>query len=151
MDYLLDNILKLVTIGSVLTGGIALYIAIRNNSRQVGAQIFLTYSDRIRTLRLELGADDYPRQGILDALYLIFEFFSLRRRGYVQLSIWSIWEADIKRLINTPPFRREWPSLRDRFSPHPAFIAWISEHQTPYHSESDELAISPQLKKDLDN
>jgi len=32
-----DLILKFITIGSVLTGGIAIYIAVRNNSRQVGA------------------------------------------------------------------------------------------------------------------
>jgi hypothetical protein len=32
-----DLILTFITMGSVLTGGIAIYIAVRNNSRQVGA------------------------------------------------------------------------------------------------------------------
>ena len=62
---MIDLVFKFVTIGSVLTGGIAGYIAIRNNSRQVGAHIFLAYSDRIRNLRVTLGepiGNVYPVQ-----------------------------------------------------------------------------------------
>jgi hypothetical protein len=58
---LLDVILKFITAGSILTGAIAVYIALRNNNRQIGAQIFLAYSDRIHKLRnsLPLDADIY--------------------------------------------------------------------------------------------
>ncbi len=71
-----DLILKFITIGSVLTGGIAIYIAVRNNSRQVGAQIFLAYSDRIRALRVALGDENYPPRALLEAMFLIFEFYA---------------------------------------------------------------------------
>jgi hypothetical protein len=123
-----ELVFKFITIGSVLTSGIAVYIAIRNNSRQVGAHIFLAYSDRIRNLRVTLGENHSP-PALLEALYIIFEFYSLRRKGFVARSIWSIWEADITRLLNTPSFRREWPGLRDRFEIHPHFVAWVLERQ----------------------
>ena len=124
-----DLILKFITIGSVLTGGIAIYIAVRNNSRQVGAQIFLAYSDRIRALRVELGDENYPTRVLLEAMFLIFEFYSLRRKGYVSNAIWSIWESDITRLLNTASFQREWSNISDRFATHPHFVAWIRERQ----------------------
>jgi hypothetical protein len=109
----------------VLTSGIAIYIAVRNNSRQVGAQIFLNYSDRIRDLRVALGDDNYPKQALLEAMFIIFEFYSLRRQGYVSNSIWSIWESDITRLLNTASFLQEWNSIRERFDTHPDFVVWV--------------------------
>jgi hypothetical protein len=124
-----DLILKFITIGSVLTGGIAIYIAVRNNSRQVGAQIFLAYSDRIRALRVALGDENYPPRALLEATFLIFEFYSLRRKGYVSNAIWSIWESDITRLLNRPSFQREWATISGRFDTHPHFVAWIGERQ----------------------
>jgi hypothetical protein len=36
---IVDFILKFITIGSVVTGGIVVYIAVRNDGRQVAAQI----------------------------------------------------------------------------------------------------------------
>jgi hypothetical protein len=126
---IVDLVLKFITIGSVITGGIAIYIAVRNNSRQVGAQIFLAYSDRIRAFRVALGDENYPPQALLEAMFLIFEFYSLRRKGYVSNAIWSIWEADITRLLNSASFQREWATISGRFDTHPHFVAWIRERQ----------------------
>jgi len=122
---MVDLLIKCITIASVLTSGIAIYIAVRNNSRQVGAQIFLSYSDRIRDLRVSLGEDNFPRQTLLEAMFIIFEFYSLRRQGYVSNSIWNIWEADITRLMNTNCFLQEWSSIKQRFVTHPDFVAWV--------------------------
>jgi hypothetical protein len=122
---MVDLLLKFITIGSMLTSGIAIYIAVRNNSRQLGAQIFLTYSDRIRDLRVTLGDDNYSRQTLLEAMFVIFEFYSLRRQGYVANSIWNIWESDITRLLNTASFLQEWSSIKERFDTHPHFVVWV--------------------------
>jgi hypothetical protein len=124
-----DLLLKLITISSMLTSGIAIYITVRNNSRQVGAQIFLTYSDRIRDLRVTLGDDNYPRRALLEAMFVIFEFYSLRRQGYVSNSIWNIWESDITRLLNTASFSQEWSSIRERFDTHPDFVVWVQSRR----------------------
>jgi len=62
-------------------------------------------------------------------MFLIFEFYSLRRKGYVSNAIWSIWESDITRLLNSASFQREWADIRERFDTHPHFVAWIHERQ----------------------
>ncbi len=136
---LLDVALKLVTIVSVLVGGVAVYIALRNNSRQIGAQIFLTYSSRIHYLRetrlFDVDLHHWPRQtdeaenirhAILAAYWVIFEFYSLRRYGFVANSIWKIWEADIVRLLGTPAFQTEWDVIRPHFEVHSHFTAWVN-------------------------
>jgi hypothetical protein len=56
---LFDTILKFLTFGSVVTGATAIYFAALNNNRRLGAQIFLTYSDRIFNVRRSLPADSY--------------------------------------------------------------------------------------------
>jgi hypothetical protein len=137
---LIDVILKFVTAGSIITGVIAVYIALRNNNRQIGAQIFLAYSDRIHKLRnsLPLDADIYQlpeaiageaveaaRRAVITSYSLIFEFYSLRRHGYVADAIWSIWEADITRLLSTPAFRKEWPLVSRSFENHRHFSRWV--------------------------
>ena len=126
---MIDLVLKLITIGSVITGAIAVYIAIRNNSRQVGAQIFLAYSDRVRGLRVALSEDNYPKQALLETMFIIFEFYSLRRQGYVSNSIWHIWQSDITRLFNTASFLKEWDSIKERFDTHPHFVAWVQSRR----------------------
>jgi hypothetical protein len=112
--------LKLVTMVSVLVGAVAVYIAFGNNSRQIGAPIFLSYSDRIHQLRqtrlFDVDRYHWPRQtdeaddirhAIVTAYWIIFECCSLRRYGYVAASIWKIWEAKIVRLLGTPAFQTE--------------------------------------------
>jgi hypothetical protein len=138
----IDVILKFVTAGSIVTGVIAVYIALRNNNRQIGAQIFLAYSDRIHKLRnsLPLDADIYQlpeaikgeavetaRRAVITSYSLIFEFYSLRRHGYIADAIWTIWEDDINRLLSTPAFRQEWPRVRRSFETHRHFSEWVTE------------------------
>jgi hypothetical protein len=150
----LDIILKVVTAGSIVTGLIAIHIALRNNNRQIGAQIFLAYSDRIHKLRhsLPLDADIYQlpeeitgeavetaRRAIITSYYLIFEFHALRRHGYVADAIWSIWEADITRLLATTAFRREWPSVCRSFENHRHFSQWVT---SLHRSEPDTAPYS---------
>jgi hypothetical protein len=141
---LLDHILRLVTLGSVVVGATAIYIALRNHSRQLGAQIFLAYTDRLLKLRrmLTIQANVYrvswaaeealtvdERHALLEAFYLVFEFYELRRQRYISTEIWGIWAPDIKRLLCTPIVRREWPGLREEFEIHPKFVAWIEDGQ----------------------
>jgi hypothetical protein len=44
---MLEYILKFGAAGSLLIGVLAIYFAVRNNTFQLGAQIFLSYSDRV--------------------------------------------------------------------------------------------------------
>ena len=140
---MLDLVLKLLTAGSVFVGAIAVYIALYNNSRQLGAQIFLTYSDRVHFIRRSLSPDIYnlafpedphselseeSRRAVGEATFLIFEFYELRRHGYVARRIWQVWEPNIAQLLKTSAFQREWRRLKAEFEIHPHFVRWVSEN-----------------------
>jgi hypothetical protein len=124
---MIDLILKFATLATLLVGGVAVYIAVRNNSRQLAAQIFLTYSDRLRSVRSSASNDISRPEAIWEATYLIFEFHSLRRRGYVPNSVWQIWESDMTDLLNTAAFVELWPKIQPRFRNHPHFLSWVAE------------------------
>jgi len=126
-DDLLDRILHLVTIGTLLIGAVAVYTAVRGNSRQVAVQIFLAYSDRVRQVRRATFNDLTRPDALLEATYLIFEFYSLRRRGYIPNPIWQIWESDMTELLNTAAFLELWPKICHRFDHHPHFLTWVEE------------------------
>ena len=125
--HLIDLILKFVALATLLIGGIAVYIAVRNNSRQLGAQIFLAYSDRLRAVRSAVANDFSRPEALSEATYLVFEFHSLRRRGYIANSIWQIWESDMTDLLNTTAFVELWPKIQPHFENHPHFLAWVAE------------------------
>jgi hypothetical protein len=62
---------------------------------------------------------------ILNATFLIFELYELRRRGYVSSSIWTIWDRDIADLLRTDNFREQWGMLRTRLHNHVHFVNWV--------------------------
>jgi hypothetical protein len=136
--HLIDLILKAITFGTLLVGAVALYIAVRNNSRQLAAQIFLAYSDRVREIRSAAAYDINKPEAILAVTYLIFEFHSPRRRGYVPKPIWEIWEADITNLLNTPSFLELWPTIRRHFESHRHFLIWVAERHRTQHTTQDD-------------
>jgi hypothetical protein len=135
-----------VSIGGAVISASAVYIAVYNNNRQLGAQIFLTYSNRLQLLRRSLSPekrslrfldDEHDelnaesRQVVAEGIYLIFEFYSLRRHGYVGRRIWNVWEPDIVQLLKSSIVQREWEHLRSEFEIHPKFAEWVSRYQTP--------------------
>jgi hypothetical protein len=140
---LLDVVLKYLAFGSIITSATAIYIAVLNNSRRLGAQIFLTYTDRIFTVRRGLPAESYlnrlhqpkreltseERRAVHETVYLIFEFHALRLHGYIATGIWQICEPDIERLLRSTIFSTEWATMQDDFQLHPEFVSWVSQKQ----------------------
>jgi hypothetical protein len=125
---MLDQLLRFVTVGSLLIGVLAVYFTVHNNTRQLGAQIFLAYSDRVRAIRgLTMSHTVNPEDAAAMA-FLIFEFFELKRRRLVARSIWSIWDRDIVDFIQSESFRSKWPEIRPRFRNHPHFLQWVDQH-----------------------
>ena len=136
-------ILHYVTIVSVLIGAIAVYTAVHSNSRQVAAQIFLAYSDRIREVRSATSNDFNRPEALLDATFLIFEFHSLRRRGYIATPIWQIWESDMTDFLNTAAFLELWPKIRHRFGNHSHFLAWVAERHRLHDQRASHNPFEP--------
>src|SRR5258708_8157373 len=122
---MLEFILKFAAIASLAITAIATYITVRNNTRQLGAQIFLAYSDRVGEIRQSASAHAGDPEGVAVATFLIFDFYELKRRGYVSRAIWSIWDRDIADLLRTDHFRKHWDNTRARFQNHPHFLKWV--------------------------
>jgi hypothetical protein len=122
---MIEHLLSFVTVGSVCIAGIATYITVRNNNRQLGAQIFLAYSERVREIRQSAVLNTGDLEATLRATFLVFELYELRRRGYVSSAIWSIWDRDIGDLLRTQNFQAQWTTLKDRLRNHAHFVAWV--------------------------
>jgi hypothetical protein len=123
--HMIEHLLSFVTLGSVCIAGIATYITVRNNNRQLGAQIFLAYSDRVREIRQSAVLNTGDLEATLSATFLVFELYELRRRGYVSSAIWSIWDRDIGDLLRTQKFQAQWTTLKDRLRNHVHFVDWV--------------------------
>jgi hypothetical protein len=122
-----EHLLSFVTLVSVCIAAIATYITVRHNSQQLGAQIFLAYSGRVRELRQANALETRDIELTLSATFLIFELYELRRRGYVSSAIWSIWDRDIVDLLRTEEFREQWGTVKIRLRNHVHFIEWVND------------------------
>lgn len=149
---MLETLLRLMTTGGVFVGMIAVYSAMRNHTRQLNAQIFLAYSDRLQTIRRMLRTDLLPiwkatpnpdeltriLPSLLQVLHLILELYELKTQGYVKPRMWAIWSRDIERFLVTPSVLALRPEIRDEFCGHDRFLAWIEQRQAALS-----LAASP--------
>ncbi|MET3723529.1 hypothetical protein ABIC35_001434 [Sphingomonas trueperi] len=145
---MLETVLRLMTTGGVFVGMIAVYVGMRNNTRQLNAQIFLSFSDRLQTIRhmlrtellpiwtAELPPEEVARilPGLLQVLHLILELYELREQGYVRPRMWKIWSRNIDRFLTCPIVRSLNDEIRLEFSGHDRFIAWIEERQASVSS-----------------
>lgn len=140
---MLETVLRLMTTGGVFVGVIAIYAAMRNHTRQLNAQIFLAYSDRLLTVRRILRTDLLPiwtakpspdelariLPSLLQVLHLILELYELKTQGYVTPRMWTIWSRDIERFLATPTAFALRADIRHEFSGHDKFLCWIEQRQ----------------------
>jgi hypothetical protein len=140
---MLEIVLRFMATGGVFVGVIAVLAATRNHTRQLNAQIFLAYSDRLQTVRrvlrtqllpiwtAELSADELSRllPGLLQVMHLILELYELKAQGYVNARLWTIWSRDIDRFLTTPIVRGLRDEIRHEFDGHGPFLAWIERRQ----------------------
>ncbi|QPF92511.1 hypothetical protein [Bradyrhizobium commune] len=138
---MLDHILRFMTLGTVIVGMTAIYVALHTNNRRLGADIFLRYSDRVSDLRrrlpvtaflereavgdIELTAQE--RQAVHEIIHSIFELYELKVHGYFPPAIWKIREPDIERLLSLPVFQQELASFEGRYASHPRLVAWLEK------------------------
>jgi hypothetical protein len=128
---MLDNVLKFGAIGSLIISALAIYFAVRSNTFQLGAHIFLSYSDRVWTIRKAAIFETKDSEAVAAAIFLVFELFELKRRGYVSRSIWTIWDNDIADLFGNDAFREQWITIRPRLKNHPHFLQWVDSQVDP--------------------
>jgi hypothetical protein len=146
---MLESLLKFVTPGSLIIGGLAIYFAVQNNTRQLGAQIFLSYSDRVWTIRRAAIFETKDPEAVTAAVFLVFELFELKRRGYVSRSIWTIWDNDIADLFRSDAFREHWLGIRPRLKNHPHFLHWVDDQLNDSGHSGSEAGAQPVTRTPL--
>ncbi|MBK3662231.1 hypothetical protein JJE66_13340 [Bradyrhizobium diazoefficiens] len=138
---MLDHILRSMTLGMVIVGMTAIYVALHTNNRRLGADIFLRYSDRVSDLRrrlpvaaflergaagdIELTADE--QRAVHEIIHSIFELYELKVHGFFPSAIWTIREPDIERLLSLPAFQQEPAGFEGRYARHPHLTAWLDK------------------------
>jgi len=142
-------LLNVATPISVITGFFKLISTINRYRRQTTLQIVMKYTERYErildqfpedalTARFDAQTRDLPPQsqqlrlGVLKYLNLCSEEYYLTKHGYLDESVWHIWEADLKRIIASPLLQREWPVLRTEFQAHEDFLHYVERVQAQY-------------------
>jgi hypothetical protein len=139
----LEVMAQLAQIGTVISIAIAA-IAIRSNTqlsrKQWNVDVFTTYSQRHEDLIH--GFPDHAFFDRFDAaklpprsveltiavrkyLNLICDVHYLFQQGYLDNSIWQIWQADLRRTLNSPLIAREWTDLKSEFQSFTAFLEFV--------------------------
>ena len=144
--------------GSVAVGAAAVYTATHNHSRQLNAQIFLAYSDRLQSIRRSMRSDllstrvthlDHsPKEipaGAVETLHIIYELFELKEQGYVKKSTWTVWCRDIDRFLNAPILHQGGDQIRLEFEGHQRFLSWLEDRQVMLmaQEQAPHRALSP--------
>jgi hypothetical protein len=142
---LLEIAAQLAQILTVVSIGVAA-IAIRSNTqlsrKQWNVDVFITYSERHETV-----INAFPDNAFFDRfdvdrlpptspeltsavrkyLHVIADVHYLFQQGYLDNSIWQIWQADLRRTLNSPLFVREWDALKLELQSFTAFLEFVEE------------------------
>jgi hypothetical protein len=127
--------------GTVVVGSIGIVVALRNQNRQLNAQISLEISGRFQELLRLFPTDawlanrnsSHPLPAItpevtectLYALQFIADVYHLHKGGFISSRLWELWEREITRTLSGPVFQREWPGFRAEFDYSPDFVGYI--------------------------
>ena len=142
-NAIIDLLAKLGNSGTIAVGSLGIYVALRNQHRQLNAHTFIEFSKRFQELLRLFPTEAWlanrnpskpmppSTQEITDctlyAMQLIFDVYRIHRAGYLAKRMWKIWEKEIRKTITGPIFRREWQEVSAEFSHTPEFVAYIDK------------------------
>ena len=122
-------------------GSLGIYVALRNQHRQLNAQMFIEFSRRFQELlrlfpteawlanRNPLKPMPPSSQELTDctlyAMQFVADAYHLRRAGYISRPAWREWEREIGKTLTGRVFQREWPGVASEFSHSKDFVAYV--------------------------
>jgi hypothetical protein len=141
----LEQAVQIGTLISVAIAAIGLIFGVIVYSRQMNAQLLLEYTKRYeeimsslpsnaRTARFDLfkeppAPSEEITTVILRYLNMSSEEFYLQRKKYLSKPIWSIWEDELVRTLQSPLVKREWDILKVEFKSYPEFYEYVEQVQ----------------------
>lgn len=133
--------------GTIAIGAVGIFVALRNQHRQLNAQMYVEFSGRFQELLRLFPTDAWlanadPSQPMpaptkevtectLYTLQFLADMYHLHKGGYLSANLWKLWERGIKKTVAGPVFRREWETLSKEFIYSSDFVNYIN---TTMHS-----------------
>jgi len=111
-------------------------VTLRNNRRQLHAQMYIEFSARLhhmlRDLPMQILTEHAPEgqphlpprndeltKSCLQCFHIIADLHHLHRAGYISPDLWQPWQRGIKRAMQRPVLRREWLAVEGSFDHDP--------------------------------
>lgn len=128
--------------GTLVMGSLGIFVALRNQRRQLNAQMFIEFSGRFQVLLRLFPTEAWlanrnpsqpmppPSQELTDCTLYTIQFIAdvyyLHMGGYVSKHLWILWEREIRNTLTGPVFRREWEGVSAEFAHNRDFIQYIN-------------------------
>jgi hypothetical protein len=140
---LADTLAQLGQTGTLVFGSLGIFVALRNQRRQLNVQMFIEFSGRFQELLRLFPTEAWlanrdPAQPLppssqeltdctLYTMQFIADVYYLHRNGYVSKNLWMLWEREIKNTLTGPVFQREWESVAVEFTHNRDFVQYINK------------------------
>jgi hypothetical protein len=128
--------------GTIAVGSLGIYVALRNQHRQLNAQMFIEFSGRFQELLRLFPTEAWlanrnpskplppSSQELTDctlyAMQFIADVYHLHKGGYISKSVWRVWEREIRKTLTGPVFQREWHGVAAEFAHTQDFVNYIN-------------------------
>jgi hypothetical protein len=127
--------------GTLIIGSLGLFIALRNQHRQLNVQMFIEFSGRFQELLRLFPTEAWlanrnPAQPMppssqeltdctLYSIQFVADVYYLHKAGYLSKNLWRMWERGIQSTLSGQVFKREWDNLSVEFSHNQEFVRYI--------------------------
>jgi hypothetical protein len=142
MSALAELYSQLGQTGTLVIGSLGILVALRNQRRQLNAQMFIEFSGRFQDLLRLFPTEAWlanrnpgqplppSSQELTDcALYtiqFIADLYYLHKGGYISKQLWVLAEREIKNTMTGPVLAREWEKLSTEFAHSHDFVQYIN-------------------------
>lgn len=139
---IIDLLAKLGNAGTIAVGSLGIYVALRNQHRQLNAQMFIEFSGRFQELLRLFPTEAWlanrnpskpmppSSQELTDCILYTMQFvadaYHLRKAGYISKNAWRVWEREIQKTLTGRIFQREWHAISAEFAYSADFVSYIN-------------------------
>jgi hypothetical protein len=137
-----DLFAQLSNVGTLAIGGLGIFVALRNQHRQLNAQMLIEFSGRFQNLLRMFPTEAWlanrnpsqpmppPSQELTDctlyAMQFIADVYYLHKSGYLSKKLWMVWDREIRNTLTGPVFQREWQTVEVEFAHSRDFVQYIN-------------------------
>jgi hypothetical protein len=137
-----DILVHLGEVGTLTVGCVGIVVALRNQRRQLNAQMFIEFSRRFQELLRLFPTEAWlanrnasqplppPSQELTDCtlytIQLVADLHYLHKGGYITKNLWLLCEREIRPTLTGQVFQREWVGVAAEFAHNQEFVQYIN-------------------------